>query len=223
MTMSSQILRKFIFHKFEENQDSNAMEYLRMPEGLQTGVHVIDDFLYWRGLPKGDLVLFHGQPSAGSARLWLQTSRLLKKINLNAAWVSLNKDVLPVAEEENLRKFLIFSNPESSEDIYLALCDLIQSQEFSLVGCSLNFSSLSSQSLQHLKALCRQHNVTLVFVSQSLHFQLQPVFSLIIDCQEDFYTIHKAIHRPTPLVISGNMINLDLRPLPVFRQLEFLC
>jgi len=185
----------------------SSLESLRAPQGLDTGVHVIDDFLYWRGLPQGDLVLFHGQPGSGAARLWMQTSRRLEVFHQKSAWVSLNSGSPSALKNQNISHFLVFAENEVSENLFTALSELIVSQTFALIGCSVGYSSICLQHLQQLKVLCQKTGVTLVFISQSMHFQMQPVFPLVIDCQEDFYTIHKASHRPTPMVISGNMIN----------------
>ena len=50
------------------------LQQLRPPAGVATGVDVIDDFLLWRGLPKGDLTLLSGKPGAGATSLWIQTA-----------------------------------------------------------------------------------------------------------------------------------------------------
>jgi hypothetical protein len=184
---------------------------LRPVAGLSTGVHVIDDFLYWRGLPQGDLVLFHGRPGEGATRLWLQTALRTRKEGGKSAWVGQHQEAISdLLSHLQLSRFFTYS----SEATFEALCDLIKSKEFCLIGCSVNSTSMCYQHLMHLKNLCQLMQVTLVFIGQSKHLLSQSVFPLVIDCEEDFLTIHKAVHRPTPLVISGQMIEHDLHPGP---------
>jgi hypothetical protein len=184
---------------------------LKPVTGLSTGVDVIDDFLYWRGLPEGDLVLFHGKPGEGATRLWLQTAVRCRQRSQKSAWVGQPEEgVSSLLHHLNISRIFTFSNDSAFE----ALSDLIKSKEFTLIGCSLNHMSMCYQHLIHLKNLCQMFQVTLVFIGQSKHLLSQSVFPLVIDCEEDFLTIHKAVHRPTPLVISGQMIEHDLHPGP---------
>jgi len=221
--MSSAYAKKTIYQELEERMNLKSIETLRTPQGLHTGVNVIDDFLYWKGLPKGDLVLFNGHPNDGAARLWLQTSQELRTINKKSAWIKLNNQFSSIQEHSHMSQFLVPNKGENSESLYLVLKDLILSNVFTLIGCSIEHSSLCIQHLYELKSLCQQQNVTLTFISQSKHLLAQPVFPLVIDCQEDFYTIHKAVHRPTPMVIAGSMIERDLSPSPNVNLIRYIC
>ena len=52
-----------------------SAENLQPPAGVPTGVNTLDDFLLWKGVPKGDLTLFQGSPGTGATSLWVSMSR----------------------------------------------------------------------------------------------------------------------------------------------------
>lgn len=193
----------------ELGQALTPIEHLRPPEGVSTGIDVLDDFLLWRGLPKGDLSLFLGKPGTGATSLWLQTAKEVQRRQGWAAWVNSEWELLPnsiVQQGVDLKKLLVVKKPTDSTQLFWILQELISSGLFQLVGCHLPQSHLRSHQLQKLKKLARTHQVALAFVCHGSHRLINPLFSFVIECQRDFHTIHRALHRPSPFTIASSMI-----------------
>lgn len=190
-----------------------SVEQLRPPAGLSTGFDVIDDFLLWKGIPKGDLTLLSGQPGTGATTLWLQTAVRIQEQKKWVAWVNSDWELLPgalVQAKINLKKMLVVRKPADSSQLFWVLQEMISSSLFEMVGCHLPEGSLKIHQLQKLKKLARTHQVALVLVSPAKQWLNQSLFSLVIDCQGDYFTIQRAAHRPTPFTIPGGLIHADL-------------
>lgn len=189
------------------------LHQLKPPQGLKTGVDVIDDFLLWRGLPKGDLTLLCGKPGTGATSLWLQTAVQVQKEKKWVAWINSDWELFPTAavtKNINLEKLLVVKKPEESSQLFWILQEMISSSLFEMIGCHIIEGNLKTHQLQKLKKLARTHNVALVLMSHSKSWVNHAAFSLVIDCQGDFYTIRRASHRPTPFTIPGGLIHADL-------------
>lgn len=191
-----------------------SLEQLRPPAGLPTGLDVFDDFLLWRGLPKGDLTLLNGKPGAGATSLWINTARRIHEENKWVAWVNSDWELLPsylLHKKVNLRRLLVVKKPKQNTQMFWILQELITSSLFEMVGCHLPETFLKNHQLQKLKKLARTHQVALVIISHAKQWMMNPIFSLVIDCARDFFTIKRALHRPTPFSIQGSFINADFR------------
>ncbi|PIS09916.1 MAG: recA protein [Bdellovibrio sp. CG10_big_fil_rev_8_21_14_0_10_47_8] len=189
------------------------LDQLRPPEGLATGIDVIDDFLLWKGIPKGDLTLLSGKPGTGATSLWLQAAVQVQQQKKWVAWVNSDWELLPsalVSKKINLQKLLVVKKPEESSQLFWVLQEMISSGLFEMIGCHLQESCLKLHQLQKLKKMARTYQVALVIMSSSRSWPSQSLFSLVIDCQGDFFTIRRAAHRPTPFTIPGGLIYEDL-------------
>ncbi len=189
------------------------LHQLKPPAGLETGVDVIDDFLLWRGFPKGDLTLLSGAPGTGATSLWLQTAARVQAQKKWVAWVNSDWELLPsslVHKHLNLQKLLVVRKPAENSQLFWILQEMISSSLFEMIGCHLAEDSLKNHQLHKLKKLARTHQVALVFISYSPRPVSASLFSLVIDCQGDFYTIKRAAHRPTPFTIPGGLVHADL-------------
>jgi hypothetical protein len=189
------------------------LHQLRPPAGIETGISVIDDFLLWRGFPKGDLTLLSGEPGTGATSLWLQTAARVQAQKKWVAWINSDWELLPSAlvhKQMNLQKLLVVRKPADNAQLFWILQEMISSSLFEMIGCHLPEGSLKNHQLHKLKKLARTHQVALVFVSYSARSFSSSMFSLIIDCQGDFYTIKRAAHRPTPFTIPGGLVHADL-------------
>jgi hypothetical protein len=189
------------------------LHQLKPPAGLETGVDVIDDFLLWRGFPKGDLTLLSGAPGTGATSLWLQAAAKVQAQKKWVAWINSDWELLPsslVHKHLNLQKLLVVRKPGDDSQLFWILQEMISSSLFEMVGCHLPEGSLKTHQLHKLKKLARTHQVALVFVSYASRTFSAGLFSLIIDCQGDFYTIKRAAHRPTPFTIPGGLVHADL-------------
>lgn len=185
---------------------------LKPPPGLPTGVRVLDDFLLWQGVPKGDLSLFQGLPGTGASSLWIRLAQQVHSQNKWAAWINGGSQIFPAHlahHQLNLKKLLVVKEPKESEQLFWLLQELISSTLFEVIGCNLKELVLKNHQLQKLKRLCRMHKVALVFIHQKVSRFINPLFSLMIYFQRDFVTIQRALHRPTPFNISGSMIHAN--------------
>jgi len=191
-----------------------SLDQLRPPAGLATGIDVFDDFLLWRGLPKGDLTLLNGKPGAGATSLWINTAQKVHSENKWAAWINSDWELLPshlMQKKIDLKKLLVVKKPKEAQKLFWVLQELISSSLFELVGCHLPETLLKNHQLQKLKKLARTHQVALVIISHAKQWATHPLFSLIIDCARDFFTVKRALHRPTPFSIQGSLIHADFR------------
>lgn len=191
-----------------------SLEKLRPPAGLATGLDVFDDFLLWKGLPKGDLTLLHGKPGSGATSLWIQTARRVHADKKWVAWVNSDWELLPsslLRHQIDLKKLLVVQKPKEISQLFWILQELISSTLFEMIGCHLPETLLKNHQLQKLKKLAKRHQVSLVIISHAKQWATNPLFSLVIDCARDFFTVRRALHRPTPFTVQGNVIHADFR------------
>jgi recombination protein RecA len=186
-----------------------SLEQLRPPSGLATGIAVFDDFLLWHGIPQGELTLLHGKAGTGATSLWIETAKRVHQEKKWVAWVNSDYELLPSNLQQkglDLSRLLVVKKPEESAQLFWILQELISSSLFELVGCHLPEGHLKMHQLQKLKKLARRHQVAFVIVSHAKRWEQNQIFSLIIDCQRDFFTVRRALHRPTPFHISGSLV-----------------
>lgn len=189
------------------------VDHLQPPEGLATGVDVFDDFLLWKGIPKGDLSLFLGRPGTGATSLWLRAAQKIHAQNKWVAWVNSDWDLMPsstLARGLKLDRLLVVKKPKEPRQLFWILQELISSSLFEMVGCHLPEALLKNHQLQKLKKLARLHHVALVLVAHVKDWSINPLFSLVIECGREFFTVRRALHRPTPFTVSGNLVHADL-------------
>lgn len=195
------------------SQQLVSLHQLKPPPGLTTGIDVIDDFLLWRGFPQGDLTLLSGQPGTGATSLWLQTAVKVQERKKWVAWINSDWELMPSAlihKKINLQKLLVVRKPADQSQLFWILQEMITSSLFEMIGCHISEGSFKNHQLQKLKKLARTYQVSLVFVTHSQQWTNFSLFSLVIDCQGDFFTIKRAAHRPTPFTIPGGLVHADL-------------
>ena len=203
-----------------------GLEQLRPPEGLRTGVDAFDDFLLWRGIPKGELTLLHGKPGSGATSLWLKMAAQIHKERKWVAWVNSDWELMPSHLEQQgmaLDRTFVVRKPEDSSSLFWILQELISSSLFETVGCHLTEGSLKIHQLQKLKKLAKTNNVAFVIVSHAKLWSQNPIFSLVVDCQREFFTIKKASHRPTPFTISGGLVYENLMSQLTTKPRSLVC
>jgi len=186
-----------------------SAEDLQPPAGVPTGISTLDDFLLWKGIPKGDLSLFQGKPGTGATSLWVSMTQKAHEQNKWVAWVNGGTQLLPAhlaSRKVDLKKLLVVKEPKELEQLFWMLQELITSSLFEVIGCELKEMFFKNHQLQKLKKLCRFHKVALIFVCHKASKFINPLFSLIIQFQRDFITIQRALHRPTPFTVAGSMI-----------------
>jgi len=187
-----------------------SLDQLRPPTGLPTGIPVFDDFLLWQGIPQGELSLLHGRPGAGaSSLLWIETAKKIQQEKKRVAWVNSEWELLPSSLEKkgiDLSRLRVVKKPEKNSQLFWTLQELISSSLFELIGCHLPEGGLKLHQLQKLKKLARVHKVAFMIISHTKRWVQDQIFSLVIDCQRDFFTVRRALHRPTPFHISVSQL-----------------
>lgn len=190
-------------------------EHVAPPAGSPTGIAMVDDFLLWRGLPKGDISLFQGAPGTGPTSLWISSMAKAHQKGAWTAWINGDSTLLPAHLQHrqiNLEKLLVVEKPESHEKLVWILQELISSSLFEVIGCELEKLHLKNHQIQKLKKLCRLHRVSLVFVAHCNEKFINPLFSLVMNFKRDFVTIKRALHRPTPFSFPGSLIHESALP-----------
>lgn len=190
-----------------------SLDQLRPPMGLPTGLAPLDDFLLWRGFPKGELSLIQGESGSGGTSLCLHAIAKLQQQQRWAAWINSGQELLPVSLQQygvRLDRLLVVKEPDTQQKLFLTLQEMISSCLFDLIGCHFSEFTLKNHQLVKLKNLARQHQVALLFICPVADRVVPALFSLIIDCQRDFITVRRALHRPTPFSIEGGSLHAHL-------------
>lgn len=198
---------------------------VKSPDGAPTGISLFDDFLIWKGLPKGELSLLSGRLGSGASSLWLTAAACAHRAGKWTAWINSDSNLLPSAlkqKEIDFSKFLVVNKPQELRKLFWLVQELVTSSLFELIACPAE--GFKSHQLKKLKTLARTHHVALVMIltssevtnrSQLRQNQLllsDSIFSLVVECSRDFFVIKRALHRPTPFFIQGSQIYADLMP-----------
>lgn len=190
-------------------------ENLQPKMGLPTGLTHVDSFLLWQGLPLGELSLFQGPPGSGSTTLWTHCISKLHEKGKWAAWINHDCDLYPPFLKHlnvNLEKLLVVKTPSSDTQLFWILQELISSELFETIGCPLSSFTLKRHQLHKLKRLCKTYQVALVFINSKPLHHIDPLFALCIDFNKSGLIIQRALHRPTPHSIKGNLVHASLMP-----------
>lgn len=192
-----------------------SAEQLQPPAGVPTGISLIDNFLLWRGVPRGELSLFQGAPGTGATSLWIHLTQQVHQQGKWVAWVNAGAQLFPthlLHRQIDLKKLLVVKKTSEPSKLFWILQEMISSCLFEVIGCQLQELSFKNHQLEKLKRLCRRYKVALVFVSHKPTKFINPLFSLMIHFQRDFVCIQRALHRPTPFNVAGSMIHANFMP-----------
>lgn len=166
----------------------NTLESLKPLNGIPTGIEVIDDFLVWRGIPKGEISIFQSQFAESANSIWRHMMDHLLKEKRKVFW---------------LQSF-------SSSDLnFKVLQDLIKNSFFEVLTITTTDHHFLREDLIKVKQLAHQHQVSIVILCDHIDRNLYPFFSLILDCDFDFFTVRKALYRPTPFHIHSSLLNIN--------------
>ncbi|MGE0633412.1 MAG: DnaB-like helicase C-terminal domain-containing protein [Pseudobdellovibrionaceae bacterium] len=192
---------------------------LTPPEGLATGHAPLDQFLLWKGLPKGELSCLMGRPGTGATTLWIQTAQKTIEQKKWVAWINSASQLMPanlLVQKVDLNRILVVQKPQTHQQLYWITQELISSNLFETIGCHLNETpqKFPHHYLKKLKNLARLHKVALVFIcnytgSSQLSNLRSSLFSLILHFQKNEIQVRRALHRPTPTPIQWRLQNAD--------------
>jgi len=180
--------------------------------GCPTGVASFDNFLLWKGFPKGALSLFNGEVGLGATHLWLQAAAQLTHAGKWAAWVNGGDSQLNGAAVKKLKldKMLWVSAPVDMKQKLWALQEICSLCLFDLVGCDLESDFLKTGQLLKLKKIALRYQVALVLFSRTQ--KSHPFFSLAIEMTSKNLNVVRALHRPTPYLIERRELYADTLP-----------
>ena len=181
-------------------------------KGIATQIRELDQFLFSRGIPRGDLSLFSGFSGCGATLVWSKAAQECQKAGQAVAWISGQCDLFPWGvgpyELNKERLFFVRAQGHKKEKLFWLLQEMITSRLFALIGCHDWPDMLQNHQLMKLKKLARQNRVSLVFIENKVRkfFARWSVWSCSIEFTRDFITVHRAEHRPTPFIISGRVL-----------------
>ncbi len=182
---------------------------LQPPAGLPTGVDALDNYLSWGGVPQGELTFFTGHSGSGPTSAWIQIAKRVHLKNKWVAWINSDLELAPahlVKHDIDLEKLLVVKRPDTTEDLFYILQEMISSHLFEVIGCHLGFNQLRLHQFQKLKKLARFAKVALIFIGESIHQLSESLFALVVRFDREFLTVTRTQHRPTPFSISGESI-----------------
>lgn len=181
--------------------------------GCPTGLTSFDNFLLWKGFPKGALSLVTGEVGLGTTHLWLQAAAQLTHAGKWVAWINGGESELNGAaiKKLNLERLLWVSSPVDVKQKLWAMQEVCSLSLFDLVGCDLEEHRLKSGQILKLKKIALRYQTALVLFSRTQ--KSLPFFSLAIEMTPQHLCVVRALHRPTPYLIERRELYADTLPL----------
>jgi predicted ATP-dependent serine protease len=107
--------------------------------GCPTGISALDNFLLWKGFPKGALTLIRGDVGLGGTQLWLQAGKKLTEAGKWIAWINGRDSELYACGARRLRldRTLWISSPVDLKQKLWAIQEVGSLCLFDLVGFGL--------------------------------------------------------------------------------------
>jgi len=184
--------------------------------GVGTNWPALDEYLIWKGLPKGALSLFTGASGLGATTLWAQAAALVTKNRQWCAWMnSADSEICPWALRKigvDFRHFMIVGPPRDTEQFLWALQEIISLSLFELIGCDLGLLRLRAHQFVKLRQLVQKANVALVILSPRPFPYATSTFSLVLEFGTGGVRLSRALHRPIPFVLPRRDTYADLMP-----------
>ena len=187
-------------------------ERVQARPGCATGLVKLDNFLLWKGFPKGALTLLTGEVGTGATRLWLQSAGLLTNEGRWAGWINGSESELNGGALKKMRLDRLFwiSSPHDLKQKLWALQELSSLCLFDLIGCDLEGQSLRPGQILKLKKLALRYQVAVVLLSRVQ--RSDPFFSLVIEFNKNNIVVNRALHRPTPHLMERRDLYADTLP-----------
>ncbi len=197
---------------------------LSSPQGIPTGVQQLDQFLFWRGLPMGELSLVQNHLGTGGTHLWMGAAAHITQQGRWAAWINIDNDLCPLALLQNqihLSHLLVVHTPPDNKKVSFLFQELLSLSLFDLIGCDLGPTAMTPSQLRRLKNWSRRRK-TAVFLMDSqrrISSRHSSLFALSLRCHKDHFEVLRARHRPAPHVIRRNA-HAHLMPLLQPQQIK---
>jgi hypothetical protein len=180
--------------------------------GCPTGIAAFDNFLLWKGFPKGALSLVSGDLGLGGTRLWLEAAASLTHANKWVAWINGSESQLNGAAVRKLKldRLLWISSPIDVKQKLWALQELCSLCLFDLIGCDFESDGLKVGQILKLKKIALRYQIALVLFSRTQ--RSHPFFSLVMEMTSKNLKVVRALHRPTPHLIERRELYADTLP-----------
>ena len=180
--------------------EGTALSQIDQVVGLGTGLSVLDDFLPWQGLPVGGLTLLEGPQAPRLARKLSARLRLPSR----ALWIHSMKLRPFFHESDTCFRLQI---PEEA-DLMATLPSVLRDPAFSCVIIQLSHP-LSRVKALELSKIVKSSGLCVVVIARSERSIPWELCDLVIESNEDYLAIRRAQHRPVPLWIPVEMIDLS--------------
>jgi len=191
-------------------------EGVRPPDGLPTGWSAVDQFLLWKGLPKGALSLLHGPSGLGATTLWMQAASRITNSSRWCAWLSSNHSQLSpwalLKHKVNLRHLVVISAPKDGEQRLWAMQELLSLSLFDSIACDLGQDTMKDHHLVQLKQLTARAQCATVLISQRPLSRSAARFALVGEFTSQGLKFTRALHRPIPHLLPRRDQYADLMP-----------
>ncbi|MCB0361841.1 MAG: hypothetical protein KDD35_03930 [Bdellovibrionales bacterium] len=191
-------------------------DQVRTKEGIPTGWTELDQFLSWRGLPRGGLTLIVSPLGRGSTTLWSQTIIPLTQQQKWVVWVnSKNVELCPWSLYQkgvDFSRLLVVSSPANGKELLWVLQELLSLSLFEIIGCDLGDTLLHERDLLKLNRQARQFKTSLTFITTREFISSRSVYDLILKFDATHLKVARARHRPTPHFILRKPSYADIMP-----------
>lgn len=180
-----------------------ALSQIWHEQGLPTGFSVLDDFLPWEGLPLSAITLLEGPYAGGLARKLISGHQYPQR----SIWIHSMRQRPFFLERETCFRLQVPEEP----DLLRVLPEVLQDTAFTTVIVQI------SQPLPRAKALAlfelaKRSDISLILICKQMKIFPSELADLVIEANEDFLCIRKALHRPVPLWIPVEMLELSSGP-----------
>jgi len=179
--------------------EGKSLSHLVPEPGLATGMSVLDDFLPWHGLPFGALTILEGPQSVRLARKLISRRQTLKQ----TVWIHSLRQRPFFHDDENIFRLQVAEDHE----ILNHLPEVLQESAFGTVVIQLSHP-LSRPRAALLTELAENFDVALILVCKQPKIFPWEQAQLVIEANDDFFSIRKAQNRPVPLWIPEEMLDL---------------
>jgi hypothetical protein len=194
-------------------KDLKSPQELSHKPGLPTGLEEIDQFLLWKGLPKGEISLFYGLPGHGATSLWMNTAQRALSSRQWVAWLNDSQTHCtffpwPLFQKDSKLSQLLFVNDIKDRQQWIwCLNEIMSLSLFSLIGCDLSGQPLKNFQLAQLRKQAQRHQTALVFIQQQPRFYSAASFATILKFEASHIYVERALHRPTPHKIAPQQLS----------------
>lgn len=190
-------------------------EQITPPPGVTSGWSALDQFLLWKGFPKGALSLMVSE-CGGATTLWSKAAGEVTRAGQWVAWINDSSSWLTPwslkHRRVNLSKLVYVSPPTDERQLLWALQELLSLDMFEMIGCDLGGFELKEHQILKLKRLALRHQTAVVFTTRRPPRRLSSFYALILHFHRAEVRVTRALHRFTPHTLERKDLYADTLP-----------